>query len=64
MMRWADLGQMLTQPHYFPHLNQAVGRNKDKVMGQDKDKRDHLLTIIMAKQVQLGAHELICFQVR
>lgn len=39
MLRWADLGQMLTQPHSLPHLNQAGGKNKkEKLMGQNKDR--------------------------
>lgn len=39
MMRWSDLGQMLTQPHSFPSSTRQWGKNKkDKLMGQDKDR--------------------------
>lgn len=39
MLRWADLGQMHTQPHFLP-ISARWGEKveKKKVMDQDKDR--------------------------
>lgn len=57
MLRWADLGQMLTQPHALPTSSRQGEKNKEKLMGQNKEReRDYILIITMAKQTQLGAN--------
>lgn len=42
MLRWADLGQMLTQPHALPTSSRQGEKNKEKLMGQNKEReRSH-----------------------